>query len=54
LHLQIAYVQPGYGIGTFPVTEQLSKTVLSLPVHTEMSEDQLKYICDTVKTFFHV
>ncbi len=53
LHLQKAYLQPEYCVGAFPVTEQLSKTVLSLPVHTEMSDDQLKYICDTIKTFFH-
>lgn len=30
----------------FPVSEQLSRTVLSLPIHTEMQEDQLSYIID--------
>ncbi len=53
LHLQKAYQQPGFGESSFPVTEQLSKTVLSLPIHTEMEEAQLKYICDTIKLFFH-
>ena len=53
LHLQKAYQQRGLGEGSFPVTEQLSKTVLSLPIHTEMEEAQLKYICDTIKLFFH-
>ena len=53
LHLQKAYQRPGFGEGSFPVTEQLSKTVLSLPIHTEMEEAQLKYICDTIKLFFH-
>ena len=52
LHLQKAYQRIGFGEGSFPVTEQLSKTVLSLPVHTEMDEAQLNYICQTVKTFF--
>ncbi|MEO7991967.1 MAG: DegT/DnrJ/EryC1/StrS family aminotransferase [Chryseolinea sp.] len=53
LHLQKAYQRTGFGEGSFPVTEQLSKTVLSLPVHTEMDEAQLNYICQTIKTFFH-
>jgi UDP-2-acetamido-2-deoxy-ribo-hexuluronate aminotransferase len=52
LHLQKAYQRSGFGAGSFPVTEQLSKTVLSLPIHTEMNQAQLNYICETIKTFF--
>ncbi len=52
LHLQKAYQRPDFGVGSFPVTERLSKTVLSLPIHTEMDEAQLNYICKTIKTFF--
>jgi UDP-2-acetamido-2-deoxy-ribo-hexuluronate aminotransferase len=52
LHLQKAYRQQGIDRGTFPVTEKLSKTVLSLPVHTEMDEEQLKYICTIIKNYF--
>jgi UDP-2-acetamido-2-deoxy-ribo-hexuluronate aminotransferase len=52
LHMQKAYQRPGFGVGSFPITERLSETVLSLPIHTEMDEAQLKYICDTIKTFF--
>lgn len=52
LHLQKAYRQPGIDIGSFPITEKLSKTVLSLPVHTEMHEDQLNYICTIIKNYF--
>lgn len=51
LHLQKAYARPEYPAGTFPITEQLSKTVLSLPIHTEMDEEQLLYICNTIKDF---
>src|SRR5258708_1527151 len=32
LHFQKAYKQKGFGEGSFPVTEKLSKTVLSLPI----------------------
>lgn len=51
LHFQKAYVQPGIAEGSFPITERLSKTVISLPIHTEMSEEELVYICDTIKKF---
>lgn len=33
-------------------SEQLSNEVLSLPMHTELQEDQLEYICDTIIRFF--
>ena len=52
LHLQKAYRQPGIELGAFPVTEKLSKTVLSLPIHTEMNEEQLNYICTIVRNYF--
>ncbi len=51
LHLQKAYQRPGFGVGSFPVTEQLSKTVISLPIHTEMTSEELVYICQTVKDY---
>ncbi len=37
----------------FPVSDELACRVLSLPMHTELEKDQLTYICDTVKSFFH-
>lgn len=51
LHLQKAYQREEYPEGSFEVTERLSKTVLSLPIHTEMKVSQLSYICDTIKAF---
>ena len=35
-----------------PVTDQLCKEVISLPMHTELDEDALQYIVETVKSFF--
>ncbi len=52
LHLQEAYKFLGYNPGDFPVSEKLAKTVLSLPMHTELPEDQLKYIVENIKDFF--
>ena len=43
------YVKKGF---LLPVTEQLCKEVLSLPIHTEMEEDTLKYITESIKQFF--
>jgi UDP-2-acetamido-2-deoxy-ribo-hexuluronate aminotransferase len=51
LHLQKAYQSRDCGVGSFPVTEKLSKTVISLPIHTEMSTEQLDYICRTISNF---
>ncbi len=48
LHLQKAYKYLGYKENDFPVTEELSLKVLSLPMHTELTETQLKYITDNV------
>jgi dTDP-4-amino-4,6-dideoxygalactose transaminase len=48
IHLQKAYKDERYGAGDFPVTEQLSACVLSLPIHTEMDEEQLSYITQSV------
>lgn len=52
LHLQKAYKQPGIERGAFPITEMLSKTVLSLPIHTEMNPEQLDYICTIIRKYF--
>jgi len=51
LHLQKAYQRPEYPEGTFNITERLSQTVLSLPIHTEMTEVQLSYICNSIKAY---
>jgi UDP-2-acetamido-2-deoxy-ribo-hexuluronate aminotransferase len=53
IHLQEAYQYLGYKKGDFPGSEQLAETVLSLPMHTELTEEQLKYITDAVMEFFN-
>ena len=51
LHLQKAYRKVGFEEGSFPITEQLSKTVISLPIHTEMTEVELSYICEQINAY---
>ncbi|HIG58281.1 MAG TPA: DegT/DnrJ/EryC1/StrS family aminotransferase [Flavobacteriales bacterium] len=46
IHEQKAFENLEYKAGEFPITEQLSKTVLSLPMHTELSSSQQNYIVE--------
>ncbi len=48
LHLQKAYSSERYKAGDFPVTEKLCASVLSFPMHTELSEETLSYITKTI------
>ncbi len=48
LHLQRAYRNSRYQIGDFPVAEKLCACVLSLPMHTELDDEQLAYITQNV------
>lgn len=50
LHFQKGYAREAYGKGSFPVAEMLSEEVLSLPIHTEMTQKELNYITDAVKS----
>jgi dTDP-4-amino-4,6-dideoxygalactose transaminase len=52
LHMQKAYLDSRYREGDFPVTEDLCRRVISLPMHTEMQDDQLAHIIQTVLEFF--
>lgn len=51
LHLQKAYQDPRYHAGDFPVAERLADCVLSLPMHTELDDEQLSVITSAVLTF---
>jgi len=52
LHLQEAYRSLGYGENDFPVTSDLCRQVLSLPIHPDMEQEQLHYISSNVLKFF--
>lgn len=51
LHMQKAYKDDRYKEGAFPITEKLCANVISLPMHTELTDDQLKFITDSVLEF---
>lgn len=51
LHQQKAYKDERYQDGDFPVAERLAKEVLSLPMHTELSNEQLVFITENIKEY---
>lgn len=53
LHKQKAYADERYNESDFKVTNELVKTVISLPMHTELDDDQIDYITSKVKIFIN-
>ncbi len=53
LHFQKAFENIRYPKGSMPISERLSSEVLSLPMHTEMTADELEFIVGKVKSFFN-
>ncbi|MFV8226206.1 DegT/DnrJ/EryC1/StrS family aminotransferase [Christiangramia aquimixticola] len=51
LHLQKAYADERYNEADFPVTNQLVKEVISLPMHSELDDEQIEYITSALIDF---
>jgi len=52
LHLQPAFNSLGYSKGAFPVTEELADTVLSLPMFPELTQAEVRFVTETIRSFF--
>lgn len=52
-HRQDMFAAFGLKEITLPITDELTNCVISLPVHTEMNEEQLNYICSNVLNFLN-
>lgn len=52
IHLHGAYKSLNYKKGDFPVGEKICDEILSLPMFPELSDEQIVYVADTVKSFF--
>ncbi len=48
LHLLEAYKHLNLGEGTYPAAEKLSKTVLSLPTHPYLTDEEIEYVSEQV------
>ncbi len=51
IHQQQAYKEFARS-NTYPIAEGLTQEALSLPIHTEMNVDDVKYICTTIREFY--
>jgi len=54
LHLQKAALGLGYQAGSFPVTEQQARRILSLPIYPELEIHELEYVVNCLYNFYHV
>ncbi len=52
LHLQEASRYLGYKEGDFPVCEAQARSIITLPVHQHLTDDQLAYVIDTMRKFY--
>lgn len=52
-HRQKMFADFGGAAFNLPVTDALTTRVISLPIHTEMDQDQLEYIINSVKSFLN-
>jgi len=53
LHLQKVFQRLGYSEGDYPVAEKVAGEILSLPMYPELSEQHIKYVCDSIREFFN-
>jgi len=51
LHLQKCFGSLGYKKGDLPVSEKAAEEVLSLPIFPELTDEEIKYVCDSIKSF---
>jgi perosamine synthetase len=50
IHVQPLYRERfGYSLGDFPITERIAATTLAIPFFTEMTEEQVDYVCDRIR-----
>jgi dTDP-3-amino-2,3,6-trideoxy-4-keto-D-glucose/dTDP-3-amino-3,4,6-trideoxy-alpha-D-glucose/dTDP-2,6-dideoxy-D-kanosamine transaminase len=52
LHLQRAAAGMGYKEGDFPVCEEDCRTIITLPVHQHLTDEQVRYVVDSVRSFY--
>lgn len=48
IHLHEPYAEYGYGVDSLPVTEQVSKECLSIPIHPHMTDDEVKQVASAI------
>jgi dTDP-4-amino-4,6-dideoxygalactose transaminase len=51
-HLQEAYKHLSYVEGDFPISEEIARTALSLPIWIGMTRNEVEYVCNSIISFF--
>ncbi len=49
-HLQHAYKEMNYSVGSFPISERIHSQAISLPLWPQMTDDQVTYVIDSLNT----
>jgi dTDP-4-amino-4,6-dideoxygalactose transaminase len=52
LHQQPCFADLGYSEGDFPVSEELARTALALPIHSDLEREQIEYVVDSIAKFY--
>jgi len=50
LHLQECFAYLGYKEGDFPIAERVSKEIMSLPMNSYLSDEEIEYIAKNIKS----
>ena len=51
MHLQECYRDLGFGIGDFPIAEEISRTELSIPMYYGMTDEEVGYVIQKINEF---
>ena len=51
IHLQKCYVDLNIPEGSLPIAEEISSTELSIPMYYGMTDEEIKYVIDTINSF---
>lgn len=52
LHLQKCFSYLGHKKGDFPVSERISEQILALPIYPEITEEEVDFVCQTIREFY--
>lgn len=52
IHMQVVAKRFGHSLGHYPVTERSAKEILSLPVHQNLTVDDVEHVCKIIRQFY--
>ncbi|OQY39675.1 MAG: transcriptional regulator [Candidatus Cloacimonetes bacterium 4572_65] len=52
LHIQECFESLGYKVGDLPISEMIAKKALSIPIYSELPEDEQLFVIEKIKEFY--